>query len=70
MIAYRFEESRGGECVEHHLIGFAGLLQVNGYAARNLLTRSAGTNECVRLAACFASVRSRSTNFTSTRARA
>ncbi|MCK1478315.1 transposase [Bradyrhizobium sp. 197] len=52
------------------MIGFAGLLQVNGYAAYNLLTRSAGTNECVRLAACFAHVRSRCRNLTSTRARA
>ena len=26
MVAYRFEDSRGGECIERHLAGFAGIL--------------------------------------------
>jgi len=26
MVAYRFEDSRGGECVTRHLAGFAGIL--------------------------------------------
>jgi transposase len=59
MVAYRFEDSRGGECVERHLAGFAGILQVDGYAAYNRLARSAGANQGVTLAACFAHVRRR-----------
>ncbi len=59
MVAYRFEDSRGGECVERHPAGFAGILQVDGYAAYNRLVRSAGANEGARLAACFAHVRRR-----------
>jgi transposase len=58
MVAYLFEDSRGGECVERHLAGFAGILQVDGYAAYNRLARP-GANEGVRLAACFADVRRR-----------
>ncbi|TMJ81950.1 MAG: IS66 family transposase [Alphaproteobacteria bacterium] len=59
MVAYRFEDRRGGECVERHLAGFTGILQVDGYAAYNRLARSAGANEGVTLAACFAHVRRR-----------
>jgi len=59
MVAYRFEDSRGGECVERHLAGFTGILQVDGYAAYNRLARSGGANEGVTLAACFAHVRRR-----------
>jgi transposase len=59
MVAYRYEDSRGGECVERHLAGFAGILQVDGYAAYNRLARSTGANEGVTLAACFAHVRRR-----------
>jgi transposase len=58
MVAYRFEDSRGGACAERHLAGFAGILQVDGYAAYNRLAKSAGNNG-VRLAACFAHVRRR-----------
>lgn len=54
MVAYRFEDSRGGECVERHLVGFTGILHVDGYAAYNRRARSAGANEGVTLAACFA----------------
>src|SRR6516225_8825028 len=35
MVAYRFEDSRGGECVERHLAGFTGILQVDGYALQS-----------------------------------
>jgi hypothetical protein len=59
LVAYRFEDSRGGECVERHLAGFTGILQVDGYAAYNRLARSAGANEGVTPAACFAHVRRR-----------
>ncbi|MFK3664697.1 IS66 family transposase [Ochrobactrum teleogrylli] len=32
MVAYRFEDSRAGECVARHLNGYRGILQVDGYA--------------------------------------
>src|SRR5207249_3756060 len=47
MVAYSFEDSRGGECVERYLAGFAGILQVDGYAAYNRLARPVGANEGV-----------------------
>jgi transposase len=31
MVAYRFEDSRSGDCVARHLAGFSGLLQVDVY---------------------------------------
>ena len=40
MVAYRFEDSRGGECVERHLEGYAGLLQVDGWGAYNRLAEA------------------------------
>jgi transposase len=57
MVAYRFEDSRGGECVARHLDGYHGILQVDGYAAYNRLAKSAGANDGVTLAACFAHAR-------------
>ena len=45
MVAYRFEDSRGGACVERHLAGYTGLLQVDGWGAYNRLaetTRAGG----------------------------
>jgi transposase len=59
MVAYRFEDSRSGDCVARHLSGFGGLLQVDGYAAYNRLAKGAGANDGVTLAACFAHVRRR-----------
>lgn len=59
LVAYRFEDSHGGECVERRLAGFDGILRVDGYAAYNRLARSTGANEGVTLAACFAYVRRR-----------
>ena len=59
MVAYRFEDSRSGDCVARHLSGFSGLLQVDGYAAYNRLARGSGANDGVTLAACFAHVRRR-----------
>jgi hypothetical protein len=59
MVAYRFEESRSGDCVARHLAGFGGLLQVDGYAAYNRLAKGAGANDGVTLAACLAHVRRR-----------
>jgi transposase len=59
MVAYRFEDSRSGDCVARHLSGFGGLLQVDGYAAYNRLAKGGGENDGVTLAACFAHVRRR-----------
>ena len=59
MVAYRFEDSRSGDCVARHLSGFAGVLQVDGYAAYNRLVKCDGANDGVTLAACFAHARRR-----------
>ncbi|MFK4654123.1 hypothetical protein ABIF97_004057 [Bradyrhizobium japonicum] len=53
VVDYRFEDSRSCECVERHLTGFSGILQVDGCAAYNRLVRSAGANEGATLAAYF-----------------
>jgi transposase len=55
MVAYRFEDSRGGACVERHLAGFAGLLQVDGFGAYNRLERRADAP--MTLAHCWAHLR-------------
>lgn len=60
MVAYRFEDSRGSECVARHLAGFAGILQVDGYSAYTSLAKArakAGSNEAIQLAGCWAHLR-------------
>ena len=60
MVAYRFEDSRGADCVAHHLSGFSGILQVDGYSAYTALAKTrakAGSNETIRLAGCWAHLR-------------
>jgi hypothetical protein len=57
MVAYRFEDSRGGACVARHLEGYRGILQVDGYAAYKRLGKPEGTNEGATLAGCWAHVR-------------
>lgn len=60
MVAYRFEDSRGTDCVARHLAGFNGILQVDGYSAyTNLLKARAksGSNETIKLAGCWAHLR-------------
>jgi transposase len=57
MVAYRFEDSRSGDCVARHLAGYRGILQVDGYAAYNRLAKPARTNDVVQLAGCWAHVR-------------
>ena len=52
MVAYRFEDSRGGKCPAHHLAGFAGLLQSDGYAAYTRLADAQRAGGPVTLAAC------------------
>lgn len=59
MVAYRFEDSRSGECVRRHLHGYRGILQVDGYAAYNKLVRKGGGNDGPRLAGCWAHSRRR-----------
>lgn len=54
MVAYRFEDSRSGDCVLRHLRGYRGILQVDGYAAYNKLVRKDGGNDSLRLAGCWA----------------
>ena len=59
MVAYRFEDSRGAECVAH-LAGFNGILQVDGYGAYTSMIKAqakAGRNEQIQLAGCWAHLR-------------
>lgn len=57
MVAYRFEDSRAGECPERHLAGFRGLLQTDGYAAYRRLAEPGRAGGPVTLAACWAHLR-------------
>ncbi|WEJ12282.1 IS66 family transposase (plasmid) [Sinorhizobium sp. K101] len=60
MVAYRFEDSRGADCVTRHLSGFTGILQVDGYSAYTNLAKTrakTGSNERVQLAGCWAHLR-------------
>jgi transposase len=57
MVAYRFEDSRGGKCPAQHLAGFAGLLQSDGYGAYTRLADARRTDGPVTLAACWAHLR-------------
>ncbi|WP_446471736.1 IS66 family transposase, partial [Bradyrhizobium australafricanum] len=52
MVAYRFEDSRAGECAVRHLNGYRGILQVDGYAAYNKLARSDRGKDGITLAGC------------------
>ena len=57
MVAYRFEDGRGGDRVERHLDGFTGIVQVDGYGAYNRLARKDRAVGPVTLAACWSHVR-------------
>ena len=57
MVAYRFEDSRGGENVERHLAGYAGLLQVDGWGAYHRLAEAKRVGGPLQLAACWAHLR-------------
>jgi transposase len=57
MVAYRFEDSRGGENVERHLAGYTGLLQVDGWGAYNRLAEAKRAAGPLQLAACWAHLR-------------
>lgn len=53
MVAYRFEDSRSGDCVVRHLNGYRGILQVDGYAAYNRLAKPDEGQNGVTLAGCW-----------------
>jgi transposase len=57
MVAYRCEDSRGGESVERHLAGYTGLLQVDGWSAYNRLADASRAGGPLTLAACWAHLR-------------
>jgi transposase len=57
MVAYRFEDSRGGDSVERHLAGYAGLLQVDGWGAYSRLADAKRAGGPLTLAACWAHLR-------------
>ena len=59
MVAYRFEDGRGGDCPARHLAGFSGLLQIDGYAAYRALTDPNRDGGPITLAACWAHLRRR-----------
>jgi transposase len=57
MVAYRFEDSRGGKCPSQHLAGFSGLLQIDGYGAYKRLADPHRAGGPIALAACWAHLR-------------
>jgi transposase len=59
MVAYRFEDSRSGDCVARHLEGYRGILQIDGYAAYNRVARPDRGNDGALLAGCWAHSRRR-----------
>jgi transposase len=58
-VAYRFEDSRGGECVDRHLAGYTGILQCDGYSAYKRLADPAPPGGPATLAGCWAHLRRR-----------
>jgi transposase len=59
MVAYRFEDSRSGDCALRHLKGYHGILQVDGYAAYQRLARPDRGEKALLLACCWAHLRRR-----------
>ncbi|MGO9392297.1 IS66 family transposase [Rhodoblastus sp.] len=59
MVAYRFEDSRSGDCALRHLKGYHGILQVDGYAAYQRLARPDRGEKPLLLACCWAHLRRR-----------
>jgi hypothetical protein len=60
VVAYRFEDCRGADCVARHLGGFSGILQVDSYSAYTNLAKArvkTGSNETIQLAGCWAHLR-------------
>ncbi len=58
MVVYHFEDSRAGNCVDRHLGGYSGILQVDGYGAyRHLEKPVLGRERRDRARGCWAHVR-------------
>lgn len=57
MVAFRFEDSRAGDCVADHLDGYNGVVQVDGYTAYNSIAKKAHANTGAILAGCWAHLR-------------
>ena len=58
MVAYRFEDSRSGDCAARHLGDYRAILQCDGYAGYRKLARARHSNG-LRLAGCWAHLRRR-----------
>jgi transposase len=58
-VAYLYAPGRGKEHAERHLTGFSGVLQVDGYAAYDVLTDGKRTGGQVALALCWSHFRRR-----------
>lgn len=56
-VVFHFRQSRGGEHAEEILQGYRGILQVDGYAGYNRLTRADRDGGALTLAFCWAHVR-------------
>ena len=58
MVAYRFEDSRSGDCAARHLGDYRGILQCDGYSGYRKLAGAPHANG-LRLAGCWAHLRRR-----------
>jgi transposase len=58
MVAYRYEDSRSGDCAARHLGDYRGILQCDGYAGYRKLAGAPQANG-LRLAGCWAHLRRR-----------
>jgi len=58
MVAYRFEDSRSGDCAARHLGDYRGILQCDGYSGYRKLAGVPHANG-LRLAGCWAHLRRR-----------
>ena len=58
MVAYRYEDSRSGDCAARHLGDYRGILQCDGYAGYRKLAGAPHANG-LRLAGCWAHLRRR-----------
>ena len=56
MVAYRYEDSRSGDCVVRHLGDYRGILQCDGYVGYRKIAGGAHSNG-MRLAGCWAHLR-------------
>ena len=58
MVAYRYEDSRSGDCAARHLGDYRGILQCDGYAGYRKLAGAPHSNG-LRVAGCWAHLRRR-----------